>query len=145
LPLQYRAWLKILYRQLRSKISKEQTVTAQGDTTTVISFWATWCVPCATELEAINNDLSSWRKVTPFKFVAISLDDSRTVAKVRSFVKGRGWHFDFYTDVNNDLKRALNINDIPHLLIVKKGVIVYEHTGYIPGDEYELFNKLKSL
>ncbi|MEO7215924.1 TlpA disulfide reductase family protein [Mucilaginibacter sp.] len=121
------------------------TLLAQGDTATIVSFWATWCLPCITELETINDDLPGLKKATPFKFLAISVDDARTTAKVRSFAAGKGWDFDFYTDANGDLKRALNINDIPYVMIIKKGIIVYQHTGYVPGNEEELYDKLKSL
>lgn len=121
------------------------TIAAAGDTATVVSFWATWCIPCITELETINDELPDLMKVVPLKFVAISIDDARTTAKVRSFAAGKGWDFIFYTDANNDLKRALNINDIPHILIIKKGQIVYQHTGYVPGNEEELYAKLKAL
>jgi cytochrome c biogenesis protein CcmG/thiol:disulfide interchange protein DsbE len=121
------------------------TLLARGDTATVVSFWATWCLPCITELEAINDDLPALKKTMSFKIVAISVDDARTTAKVRSFAAGKGWDFDFYTDANGDLKRALNINDIPYVMIIKKGKVVYQHTGYVPGNEDELFDKLKSL
>lgn len=121
------------------------TIPAGGDTTTVVSFWATWCIPCVTELEIINDRLPAWKKSATFKFVAISLDDARTTAKVRSFVKGKGWDFDYFTDPNNDLKRALNINNIPYILIIKKGAVIYQHTGYIPGNEEELFAKIQGL
>jgi len=118
---------------------------AKGDTVTVVSFWATWCTPCITELDAINDQLPGWKKNAQFKFIALSVDDNRTIAMVRPLVKGKGWDFAFYTDANSQLKRALNVNDIPHTLIIKHGRIVYQHTGYISGDEDELFARLKSL
>jgi len=121
------------------------TITANGDTATVVSFWATWCIPCVTELDIISDKLSSWEKDIPFKFIIISVDDARTSAKVRSFVAGRGWNFISYLDPNNDLKRALSINEIPSMLVIKKGSIVYQHNGYVPGNEDELLTKLKSL
>jgi cytochrome c biogenesis protein CcmG/thiol:disulfide interchange protein DsbE len=39
------------------------TLLARGDTATVVSFWATWCLPCITELEAINDDLPALKKL----------------------------------------------------------------------------------
>jgi cytochrome c biogenesis protein CcmG/thiol:disulfide interchange protein DsbE len=117
----------------------------RGDTAVIVSLWATWCVPCINELENINEQYSARQKETPFKIVAISIDDTRTSSRVRSFVKGKGWKFDIYLDENSDLKRALNINDVPHILIIKNGKIVYQHNGYVPGNEEELFEKLKSI
>ncbi len=135
----------IKIKNLQGKEISFNSIPAKGDTATVVSFWATWCIPCITEMETINDQLPAWRKETPFKFVALSVDDARTSPKVRPFVKGKGWDFDFYLDPNSDIKRALNINDIPHVLIIKEGKIVYQHTGYVPGNEEDLLRRLKNL
>ena len=42
--------------------------------------------------------------------------------------------------------RAMNVTFTPHTFIVDgQGNIVYSHTGYTPGSELELFEKLKEL
>ncbi len=115
-----------------------------SDTAIIVSLWATWCVPCILELETISDQYDTRQKETPFKFIAISIDDARTSKRVKPFVKGKGWPFDIYLDVNSDLKRALNINDVPHILLIKNGKIIYQHNGYVAGNEVELFEKLKT-
>lgn len=120
------------------------TIGLDSDTAVIVSLWATWCVPCIQELETISEQYEERQKETPFRLIAVSIDDSRTTKRVRPFVKGKGWPFEIYLDINSDLKRALNINDVPHILIIKNGKIVYQHNGYVAGNEEELFEKLKT-
>lgn len=134
--------------KIKSLAGKEisfETLLAEKNIPVVISLWATWCVPCIQELETINDQLAEREKEAPFEFIAISIDDARTSSKVKSFITGRGWDFDVYLDINSDLKRALNISDIPHWLLIKNGKIIYQHNGYVPGNEEELFEKIKGL
>ena len=115
------------------------------DTMVVLSFWATWCIPCITELETINEELEEKQAIRPFKFIGVSIDDSRTSQRVKPFMRGKGWKFDVLMDINSDLKRELNIPDVPHVLILKDNKIVYRHTGYIAGEEENLFEIIKTL
>lgn len=133
--------------KLRSLTGDEVRFNSFGnnDTLLIVSLWATWCVPCIQELEAISEQYEERQKEIPFKLLAVSIDDSRTTQRVKPFVKGKGWPFEIYLDVNSDLKRALNINDVPHVFIIKKGKIVYQHNGYVAGNEEELFEKIKTL
>jgi len=115
------------------------------DTMVVLSFWATWCIPCITELETINDEMEEKQAIRPFKFIGVSIDDSRTAQRVKPFIKGKGWKFEILMDINSELKRALNITDVPHVLIIKDNKIVYRHTGYIAGEEDNLFETIKNL
>lgn len=106
---------------------------------TVVSFWATWCSPCKKELDAINEVYEDWQKEYDMELVAITIDDARAVTKVRPMVESKGWKFRVLSDVNSDLKRALNFPSVPQtFLLNKEGKIVYTHSGYIPGDEEAL-------
>ena len=118
---------------------------ASKDTMVVVSFWATWCIPCISELDNINDELSTWQKAKPFKFYGVSIDDSRTSTRVKLFIRGKGWQFDVLLDINSELKRAVNVTDVPHVIIIKNNQIVYRHTGYLVGQEQQLFEKIKSL
>ena len=115
------------------------------DTMLVMSFWATWCIPCIAELDIINDELKDKQAIKPFKFIGVSVDDSRTSQRVKPFISGKGWQFDVLLDINGELKRAINVTDVPHVIIIKNNKIVYRHTGYIAGEEDNLFEKIKTL
>lgn len=118
-----------------------QSISADGQLV-VVSLWATWCVPCKNELDAISYLYDDWQMETDVKLYAISVDDSRTVKRVRPMVNGKGWDYEILLDTNNDLKRRLGAATVPLTLIVKDNQILYRHSGYTPGAEDELYEKL---
>lgn len=112
----------------------------------IISFWATWCKPCKKELDAIAEEYETWTKETGVKLIAISIDDVRSSAKVVTDVKTKGWKYEVYLDENQEFKRAMNVNNVPHTFLVNgKGEIVWSHNSYTEGDEEKLYENVKKL
>lgn len=112
----------------------------------ILSFWASWCRPCIKELSAIADVYIDWQEETGVKLVAISVDDSRTVNSVRPLINARGWEYEFYLDTNGDLKRAMGVTNVPHTFILNgSGEVVYQHTNYTEGSEYQLLEEVKKL
>lgn len=60
-------------------------------------------------------------------------------------VNGKGWDYTVLLDTNNDFKRAIGAATVPLTLLVKNNKIVYRHSGYSPGAEYELYEKIKEF
>lgn len=118
-----------------------------GKTPIIVSFWSTTCKPCIMELNAINDAMEEWLEEADFRVVAVSIDDSRSSAKAKSMASGNGWDdFIVLLDKNQDLKRAMNVSLTPQVFVLDaNGKIVYSHTGYTPGSELELFEKIKEL
>lgn len=113
---------------------------------TVISFWATWCKPCIKELKNMDALYEEWQEKYNVKVVAVSIDDSRNTIKVKPFVNSQGWSYDVLLDPNGDLQRPLNVTNPPvTFLLNKDGQIVYTHTGYLEGDEFELEEQMAKL
>ncbi len=112
---------------------------ALKDDVVIVSFWATWCKPCQAELDALCDIEDQWKDKV--RIIAISTDDSRAAAKVRSLVKGKRWPYEVLLDQNKALFKALNLTSIPFVMIVKNGETVFSHTGYTPGNERLVVNK----
>ena len=69
------------------------------------------------------------------------LDSTNNRAK--ALAASSDWPVTVLYDTNQDMMRTLNISSIPHVFVYdKNGKQVYSHTGYIPGDEEALLQKL---
>jgi len=112
----------------------------------VISFWATWCKPCKKELNNISEVYEDWQDETGVKLVAISIDDTRSMKKVMPYVNASDWDYEVYLDPNGDLKRAMGVSTVPHTFLLNdKNEIVWQHKGYVDGDEDELLEQIEKF
>jgi thiol-disulfide isomerase/thioredoxin len=121
--------------KVQDEISKEKI--------TILSFWASWCVPCINELDAISEVYEDWQEDFNMELIAISTDDARTQKRIRPMVNGKGWPYKILLDKNQELKRALNISTIPQIIILKDSKVIYIHSGYSPGVEDEFYEIIK--
>ena len=113
---------------------------------TIFNFWATWCTPCKKELNNIADLYEDWQEDYNVEIIAVSIDDSKTTANVKSYANGQAWEYTVLLDVNKDLQRMLNGQTVPFTVITDHtGTIVEKHSGYVEGDEYILEDKLKEL
>ncbi|MFN4811081.1 MAG: TlpA family protein disulfide reductase [Bacteroidota bacterium] len=112
----------------------------------IIDFWATWCSPCKAELNAIAEDYEEWQKETGVVLYAISIDDARNVDKVAPYVNGKGWEYIVLSDVNGDFKRAMNVNNVPHVFVINGNrEVVYQQNSAAPGDDKKLYEIVKKV
>lgn len=112
----------------------------------IVSFWSTTCKPCIRELNTIKEVYGDWQSETGVKLVAISVDDSRNAPRVKPFVDGNEWEYEIYIDINQDLKREMNVVNVPHTFIINgKGEIVWQHTSFVEGSEEELIELVRKV
>lgn len=111
----------------------------------VVSFWATWCKPCLRELP----HLDKLQKTYPDELtvLAVNVDDTRSVNKVRPLIKSKGYGLRVPLDTSGDIRRLLQIGSaVPYLIVYDRdGTEVYRHMGYKDGDEAELMAIVTSL
>ena len=113
------------------------------DKVTVLAFWATWCVPCINELDAISDVYEDWQDETGVNIIAVSIDDQRSIRRVAPYVNSVLWDYDVLLDPNKDFARAMQVVNVPHTFLVNgDGDIVWQHNNYSDGDEEEVYEQL---
>ena len=125
---------------------KEVSVRSLATKPLIIAYWSIACKPCIQELNAINDALAEWREEADLEVVAVSTDDARLKATAKAVATSRGWEFICLFDENQELKRAMNVSLTPQSFVVDgEGNIIYSHSGYTPGSEQVLFDKIVEL
>lgn len=108
----------------------------------VVSFWATWCLPCLKEMPRLNELATEFAGQATF--IAVNVDNSRSVAKVAPLVRSRNWSaLVIALDTAGSLQQTLQVASPPYLILYDaQGREAYRHEGYKQGDEETLRQKL---
>jgi peroxiredoxin len=109
-------------------------------------FWATWCSPCKRELNNYADLYPDWQDETGVELVAVSIDDPRSMMRVKPYVNSVSWDYTVLLDPNKAFARAMQVNNVPHTFLVNaEGEVVWQHNNYADGDEEELYEELLKL
>ena len=131
-------------KNINGKTIQTASIANNGGKPVIISFWATWCKPCLRELKAIHEVYADWQDETGVKMYIVSIDQAQDANKVKPLVDGFGWEYEVLLDPNGDFKRAMNVQNVPHVFVINgKGKIVYNHAGYVDGGEEDIREALE--
>lgn len=101
----------------------------------MISFWALWCIPCKEEMK-IMNEMNKKLKDSGLVYIAINQDESKSSAKVKSYIESKNYDFPVLYDPDKNVFEKFGGQNLPYsLLLNKKGEIVKVYSGYVSGDE----------
>lgn len=100
----------------------------------VITFWATWCSACVSELSDLEELQHEWSG-PEVQFLAINHDGGLTARqaalRVRQFVDARGMTLPTALD-DGSAARSFRVGPIPHTLVVgRDGVVRHIHQGRV--------------
>ncbi|MFH1529470.1 MAG: DUF6029 family protein [Pseudomonadota bacterium] len=117
-----------------------------GKDVLVISFWATYCKPCKTEMPFLQ-ELHDRYGAQGLKVVGISLDTPETESGVVPFLSKNHYTYTVAVDRQSELTNVLNPKTtLPHLVIYdRSGRKILAKDGFTPGDRPGLEAKVKKL
>lgn len=119
-----------------------------GGKPVIILFWTTYCKFDKYEFSAIQKVYDEWQKETGVKLVAVSVDDNRTVSRVKPTVDAYEWPYEFYIDQDHAFFSAMGGKPIvtPYTIIINgSGEVVWSKTGFVEGDEKEIIDKIHNI
>ena len=111
----------------------------------LISFWFLACEPCKKEMKFLDEYHQKYSD-SGFKVLSINTDNSRTINRVKPFVKSKKYSFPILNDPKSLFFRKLGGKVCPYTVLVDhKGNIVKKHSGYNPGDEVKLEKEILDM
>jgi peroxiredoxin len=90
-------------------------LSAQRGKVVFINFWATWCLPCRTEMPMMEN---LWRRHRARSFVMLAVSTDSTPSAVPPFIVQQGFTFPVTLDAGQELARAYGLRGLPMSVIV---------------------------
>lgn len=96
---------------------RKVTIGAFAGRTVLLNLWATWCVPCRTEMPALDR-LQAARGSPAFGVVPVNVDQLR-LEKARAFFKDTGvLSLPYFSDSTDDILRALDSQGLPTTVLI---------------------------
>jgi thiol-disulfide isomerase/thioredoxin len=124
---------------LRTLDDRQVTVKDLLGSVVVLDFWATWCVPCWTTLEHLE-ELDHWvgESGLPIEIYAVNtLERATTVeeqrAAVEAFLHSKQLEIPTLLDVDDRVFSAFHSPGLPSLVILDpEGTLAHYHSGVLP-------------
>lgn len=102
---------------------------AHRDKVVVVSFWASWCVPCREEAPLLE---AAWRAYRDRGVVFVGVNVQDQEASARQFIKEFGLSFPNGPDPGSRIAVDYGVYGIPEVFFVgRDGRIAYKHIGVI--------------
>lgn len=100
-----------------------KTLTDYRGDVVLLNIWATWCIPCRTEMpsiEAVHQALAS----KGLKVVAISIDDAGAEQKILDFAKEFKLTFEMLHDPDGSIQGIYRTTGVPETFVIGRDGII---------------------
>ena len=117
----------------------------------VLSFFATWCVPCRAEMPELDTLSQSYKDINFYLVNVSGLTQGKAKMKedpklVKMMVDKLGVSLQVLMDKYGKVAEKYEVKSLPRLVVIdQEGKVQYIHDGYEPGDENKLKETLDKL
>jgi len=109
----------------------------------LINFWASWCGPCRQEFPLLDTIYKKYKK-QGFTIVGLNVEPDQNDAE--GFLKQNPVTFPILYDPKDEVSKRYGVGGMPSVALVdRNGVVRWLHKSYVPGDENEYLNQVRSL
>lgn len=117
-----------------------------GKDVVFVSFWATWCEPCKSEMPFLQSYHEKYQ-ASGLTLVSVSIDGPDTAADVAPYIRRQGYTFPVVLDEDGAIAQRHNpAGTAPFgILIGRDGRIVKRIAGFQPSEAPELERELRHL
>lgn len=106
---------------LTDAAGQTHTLSALKGQPVLINFWATWCVPCKTEMPAIE---TAYQKYKAQKLTVLAVDAGEAASDVTSFGQSLGLTFNLLLDPGNSVNDLYQVRAYPSSFFIGADGIV---------------------
>ena len=95
----------------------------------VVNFWASWCIPCREEAQALE---ATWQRYRDRGVVVVGINVQDLVPEAQRFLKETKTTFPVIRDKDNTVYRAYGLTGVPETFFVdRQGRIVRKFPGAV--------------
>lgn len=109
----------------------------------MINFWASWCGPCRQEMPLLD---SIYKQYKDMGFTLLGVNVEPNAQSADAWLKHTPVSYPILFDPKSQVSQLYQVQAMPTTVIIdRQGIVRYVHNGYVPGDENQYMNSIRSL
>ncbi|HUN72341.1 MAG TPA: TlpA disulfide reductase family protein [Steroidobacteraceae bacterium] len=109
----------------------------------MINFWASWCGPCRQEMPLLDDIYKQYKDMG---FVLLGVNVEPDAHNANAWLSKTPVSYPILYDPKSQVSQLYSVQAMPTTVIVdRQGVVRFVHNGYLPGDENQYMNSIRSL
>jgi peroxiredoxin len=128
---------------LRSVDGKTVSLAQYKGDVVMINFWASWCGPCRQEMPLLDDIYKQYKDMG---FVLLGVNVEPDANSANAWLKKTPVSYPILYDPKSQVSQLYQVQAMPTTVILdRQGNVRYVHSGYLPGDENQYMNSIRTL